>query len=206
MDKTQAGVHHGCAPALFLCSNLPDQTMLLLVNVDDISGEVIPHVIDGLMARGAESVHVVQAITKKGRLEFLFLVDGPEERCETLGGFLASELGTLGVRVFDPRHIHFEYRIRQVRLTAQAGGVPVETLVRVKEVLGEKGQVLSVKAECEDLRAALAQFERIGAEVSLTALKRLVEQTALGQEDCSLQNIQAEYLTSILRQPLRRER
>lgn len=41
--------------------------MLLLVNVDDISGEVIPHVIDGLMARGAESVHVVQAITKKGR-------------------------------------------------------------------------------------------------------------------------------------------
>ncbi len=170
--------------------------MLLLVNADDISGEAIPHVIDGLMARGAESVHVVQAITKKGRLEFLFLVDAPEEQVETLGGFLASELGTLGVRVFDPRHIHFEYRVRQVRLIAQAGGEPVQVPVRVKEVLGEDGRVLSVKAECEDLRAALVQFEQAGAEVSFAALKGLVEQTALGQENRVLRGIQAEYLAS----------
>ena len=167
--------------------------MLLLVNVDDISGEMIPHVIDGLMARGAESVHVVQAITKKGRLGFLFLLDAPEERLEMLGGFLASELGTLGVRVFDPRHICFEYQVKQVRLTAQAGGEPVQTLVRVKEVLGEEGRVISVKAECEDLRAALVQFGQVGLEVSFAGLKGLVEQTVLGQENRALRSIQAEY-------------
>ena len=167
--------------------------MLLLVNVDDISGEMIPHVVDGLMARGAESVHVVQAITKQGRLGFLFLLDAPEERVETLGGFLASELGTLGVRVFDPRHIHFEYRIRQVRLAAQEGREPVQVLVHVKEVLGEEGRVISVKAECEDLRAALVQFEQVGLKVPFAALKGLVEQTALGQENYALRGIQAEY-------------
>lgn len=168
--------------------------MLLLVNVDDISGEAIPHVIDGLMARGAKSVHVVQAITKKGRLEYLFFIDAPKERIEMLGAFLASELGTLGVRVFDPRHICFEYRVRQVRLTAQADTGPVQAIVHVKEILGEEQQVISVKAECEDLRAALARLEQVGAEMSLAALKRLVEQTVLEQEDRSLQKVQATYL------------
>jgi uncharacterized protein (DUF111 family) len=168
--------------------------MLLLVNVDDISGEMIPHVIEGLMARGARSAHVVPAITKKGRLDYLFFVDAPEEDIERLGGFLASELGTLGARVFDPRHIRFEYRVRQVRLTAQVDEEPVQALVHVKEILGEEGQVVSVKAECEDLQKALVLLERTATEISLTALRRLVEQTALGQENCSLRDVQAEYL------------
>ena len=168
--------------------------MLLLVNVDDISGEEIPHVIDGLMARGACSAHVVQAVTKKGRLDYLFFVDAPEEQVEELAGFLACELGTLGVRVFSPRHLSFEYRVRRVRLTAQVGEASVQTLVAVKEILGESGRVLSVKAEFEDLRAALAQLEQAGVELSLTALKRLAEQTASGPGQCSLPNVQAEYL------------
>jgi len=166
--------------------------MLLLINVDDISGEAIPHVIDELMERGAGSVHVVQAITKKGRLEFLFLVDAPKEQVEILVSFLASEIGTLGVRAFDPIHISFEYRFRQVQLTAQTEGKPVQVIVRVKEVLSETGQVLSVKAEYDDLRAALAKFEQSGARVSFAALKGLVEQTALGEEKHPLQNIQAK--------------
>ena len=171
--------------------------MLLLVNVDDISGEVIPHVIDGLMARGAKSVHVVQAITKKGRLGHIFFVDAPQEQVEKLGLFMASELGTLGVRVFDPHHVCFEYRVRQVRLTGEVDEKRTQALVHVKEILGEDGRVVSVKAECEDLRVVRARFERVGIEVSLVALKRLVEQAMLGQENCSLGNIQAEYLPGV---------
>jgi uncharacterized protein (DUF111 family) len=167
--------------------------MLLLVNVDDMSAEGLPYVIDGLMARGAKSVHVVQAITKKGRLEFLFFVDAPEERVETLGGFLASEVGTLGVRVFEPRHIRFEYRVRKMRLIAQTGGEPVQVSVRVKEILGREQQVISIKAESEDLQVALAQLEQAGSGISFTALKGFVEQAALGQENSALQGIQVEY-------------
>jgi len=125
--------------------------MLLLSNVDDISGELIPHAIDGLMARGASSVHVVQAITKKGRLEFLFFVDAEQEYIESLASYLALELGTLGVRVFDPDHIKFEYRVCRVRLTTpEAEGA--QALVRVKQLLGSEGQVLSVKAELDSCR------------------------------------------------------
>ena len=176
-------------------TNLITQTMLLMVNVDDISGEVIPHVIDGLMARGASSGHAVQAITKKGRIGYLFFVDAPEGRVDALANFLAGELGTLGVRVFDPHHICFEYRIRQVRLTAQNGAEPVHTIIRVKEILEEEERrIISVKAEWEDLQAALVQLEQAGLAVSLTALKRLVEQAVSGHEDGSLRDLQTEVL------------
>ena len=168
--------------------------MLLLVNVDDISGEKIPHLIDELMARGAGSVHVVQALTKKGRLEYLFLVDAPGERIEALGSFLVAETGTIGMRVIETRHIRFDYRIQQVRLTAQTEQGPVQALMRVKEIYNGDGRAVSVKAEYEDLRAVLTKLQQSGAEVSFTALKQLVEQAALGREDRFLQSIRAEYL------------
>lgn len=167
--------------------------MLLLVNVDDISGEIVPHVIDGLMTRGAKSVHAVQALTKKGRPEYLFWIDAAEKDIEELAGFLASETGTLGVRVFEPRHIRFEYRVRQARLTSQTDGGEVEALVRVKEILSEDGEVASVKAECEDLRKALARFQEAGVDISFATLKGLVEQPALAQQKDVMREIQAEY-------------
>ncbi|MEA3376877.1 MAG: nickel insertion protein [Chloroflexota bacterium] len=167
--------------------------MLLLVNVDDISGEMLPHVIDGLMARGAGSVHAVQALTKKARLEYLFWIDAPEACIEELAAFLVSETGTLGLRVFEPRHIRFEYRIRQARLTAQNEEGDVEALVRVKEVLSDAGELTSVKAECDDLRTALARFREAGVDISFAALKGLVEQLPWAQQDPACGEIRAEY-------------
>lgn len=167
--------------------------MLLLANVDDVSGEVIPHAIDGLMARGACSVHVVQAMTKKGRLEYLFLVDTKEEFVDILASYLALELGTLGVRVFEPNHIKFAYRFCQVRLTVpeDAG---VQALVRVKQLLDRDGQVISLKAELEDLRAALLELNQAEPQLSLKGLKRLVEQVVQDRTVTCYQRVQAEYL------------
>lgn len=166
--------------------------MLILVNVDDISGEVIPHIIEGLMDRGAENVHAIQSITKKGRLEYIFLVDAPEKHIETLGAFLVTEVGTIGMRILESRHICFEYRFKQMRLTAETTQEPQQAMVRVKEVLDDEGEVVSVKAEYEDLREAVVQFERAGAGVSLTALKRTVEQAALGQGDGCYREVEVE--------------
>jgi uncharacterized protein (DUF111 family) len=165
--------------------------VLLLANVDDVSGELIPHAIDGLMARGACSVHVVQAITKKGRLEHLFLVDTKEEFVENLASYLALELGTLGVRVFEPEHIIFAYRFCQVCLTMPIHDDKKQVLVGVKQVLAADGQIISVKAENDDLREAHACLQDAGATISLTALKRLAELVAQGQTDASLGRISA---------------
>ena len=157
--------------------------MLLLVNVDDITGEMIPHIIDGLLSRGAESAHVVQAITKKGRPEFLFFIDAPEEHVEALANFLAREIGTLGIRVFEPHHIRFDYRNKEVQLTTRMGEESVLVApVQVKMVSDGEGQIVSVKAEYENLQAAITQLHRLGIEISFAALKRMVEQKALESE------------------------
>ena len=166
--------------------------MLLLANVDDVSGELIPHAIDGLMAGGACSVHVVQAITKKGRLEYLFFVDTRPELVEETASYLARELGTLGVRVFEPEHLKFDYRFCRVRLTVPGGGA--QAVVRIKQLLDGEGQVLSLKAELEDLRAALQALQPAAPHLALKGLKRLVEQVAQDQEDLRYKSVQAEYL------------
>ena len=167
--------------------------MLLLANVDDISGELIPHAIDGLMALGAGSVHVVQAITKKGRLEYLFMVDAEPECIESLANYMAMELGTLGVRVFDPDHIKFSYQMCQVQLTA-LDDEGAQALVRVKQMIGSNGQVISVKAELEDLRSALREFAPLDLGLSFKGLKRFVEQVVQDQAGRCYNNLQATVL------------
>ena len=166
--------------------------MLLMVNVDDVSGETISHVIEGLMALGAGSVHVTQGITKKGRPEFLFFVDSPEKRVEALGSFMASELGTLGIRVIETRHIRFDYRLMKVLLIESANEHPLEVTVLVKEIQNNEGRIVSVKADYEDLKMAVTQFQQVGLDISFAALKGLVEQTVLGREDLSLDGVQAK--------------
>lgn len=169
--------------------------MLLMVNVDDVSGETISHLIEELMMEGADSVHVVSAITKKGRPEYLFYVDAPEEMIDTLGIYFARELGTIGMRILEARHVPFQYRFRKVPVihTGNAKGHPLP--VRVKEVLNREEKVVSVKADYEDLKAALVQLRKTGlsAEISFTTLKGLVEQTVLGCSDRSIGDIQAKY-------------
>jgi hypothetical protein len=155
--------------------------MLILVNVDDVPGELLPHVIDGLMARGAQNVHAVQSITKKGRLGYMIFIDTPSERLNELGAFLASEVGTIGMRVLESRHVRFAYRVRKMRLTAGDAAGEAEAVVRVKEVHDADDRVVSVKAEYEDLRSALDELDGLGVNTSLVALKRLVEEAALAQ-------------------------
>jgi len=171
------------------------KSMLLMINVDDVSGETISHVIDELMAEGAASVHVVPAITKKGRPEYLFYVDAPENRLDAIGTYFARELGTIGMRIIETRHVPFQYRMNGVRISDADAPEDPATDVRVKQVLNNDGQVVSVKADYEDIKTALARLRRSGRckTLSFTTLKGLAEQTVLGRRDTALGNIKAMY-------------
>lgn len=169
--------------------------MLLMVNVDDVSGETIAHVIDELMAIGAESVHVVPAITKKGRPEYLFYVDTREDLIEVLGAYLARELGTIGMRILETRHIAFQYRIEMVQLHVAGSDVDQRLEVRVKKVINADGEAVSAKADYDDIQSSLRIIREDGLYETLafTALKGLAEQTALACADRSLGGIEAIY-------------
>lgn len=166
--------------------------MLILVNVDDVPGELLPHVIDGLMARGAKNVHAVQSLTKKGRLGYMIFVDAPSAVLDELGSFLASEMGTIGMRILESTHVCFDYRIRRFRVGVSADSGSTAHVVRVKEVYDGDGKIVSVKAEYEDLRAALPRLGGSGVDISLLALKRLIEGCATGQTEVARTDIKIE--------------
>lgn len=76
-----------------------DSVNVLETNVDDVSGEILGHLIENIMSNGAKDVTVSSAITKKGRPTHLVSVICDSNHVNSLLELLIKETGTLGVRV-----------------------------------------------------------------------------------------------------------
>ena len=76
-----------------------DTVQILETNLDDISGEVLGHMIDKIIANGAKDVTVAPAITKKGRPTNLVSIICDSSTVNTVLDTLISETGTLGIRI-----------------------------------------------------------------------------------------------------------
>ncbi len=89
-----------------------DTVKILETNVDDVSGEILGHLIEKLMDKGAKDVSIYHGITKKGRPTNLVSVICNDEHVDELVDTLVLETGTLGVRISEsnrfivPRSIH----------------------------------------------------------------------------------------------------
>ena len=159
--------------------------MLILVNTDNISGESLPYLIDGLMDRGASSVHAVPATTKKGRNEFLFFIDMPEACLKEISAFLALELDTLGLRIIEQKHLSFG-PTSALTIRIYHKDFPERFFeVRVKELFDEFGETISCKAEYEDLKQALHFFEDV-TSISFKNMKSAVELAGMSREDIQI--------------------
>ena len=164
--------------------------MLVMVNVDNAAGEAVPYIIEKLMDLGAESVHAIPAITKKGRLGFIFLIDTARKNVEAIGDFLVREVSTLGLRLFEEvEHIKFDSEMKMVRLTLQDKGLSLA--LHVKVVRDSRELAAAAKAEHDELRAAVQALADAGVNISLTALKELVETTVLSGESQVYQGLSA---------------
>lgn len=76
-----------------------DSVVILETNVDDVSGEVLAHVVDKIMSNGAKDISIIPAITKKGRPSHIISVICESDTVNQLLNLLVSETGTLGVRL-----------------------------------------------------------------------------------------------------------
>ena len=76
-----------------------DTVQILETNLDDISGEVLGHMIDKIIANGAKDVTVSPAITKKSRPTNLVSIICDSNSVNTVLDTLISETGTLGIRI-----------------------------------------------------------------------------------------------------------
>lgn len=78
---------------------MTDSVVVLETNVDDVSGEVLGHLIDMLVQNGAKDVTISAGITKKNRPTHLITVLCADDTLDKMTGILIDETGTLGIRV-----------------------------------------------------------------------------------------------------------
>ncbi len=160
--------------------------MLLMTNIDNIACDQVPYIIQSLMEIGACNVHAVPAMTKKGRNEYIFLIDAKKENVDAIAEFMASETGTIGLRLFNAEHIAYDYEMRRVGVTIRGKGRQEGRTwsgnINVKIVKNTGGETLSARAEFEELKASVATLNEMGLPVSFYDLREMVEYEALKSE------------------------
>lgn len=152
--------------------------MLLMTTIDDLPAEGLPYVIERTMEEGANNIHVLNAITKKGRMEYIVLVDINEDRMEDVCSLLALEFGTLGIKTFEYKHIKFPFEIETKMITIKAKDIEFESNVKVKYLKKDGKEVLSLKAEYEDIKPIAQELKAKGVKMSLLKLKTIIEAEA----------------------------
>lgn len=155
--------------------------MLLMTNIDNITCDQVPYLIEELMKLGAKNVHVVPAITKKGRPEYIFLIDSEEETIGSLAEFMALETGALGVRVLATGHYPFDYELRKLCLSFRdENDLPLwEGEIDIKIVIGKEQNPLSARVEYEELKDLASRVKEAGLKLSMYEIKELIEERAL---------------------------
>ncbi|HEY0399900.1 MAG TPA: LarC family nickel insertion protein, partial [Acidimicrobiia bacterium] len=136
---------------------------LLEANLDDISGEVVAHAVDALLAAGALDAWTAHVSMKKGRPGVVLsalahLPDGPRLR-----DLIGHETGTLGVRVTvverwpfarQPDEVEVEGLPVRIKRTALRVKVEYEDAARVARRTGLPLREVVSRAEAEARRTA----------------------------------------------------
>ena len=76
-----------------------DLVKILETNIDDVSGEILGHLIEKIMDQGAKDVSIYPGITKKGRPTNLVCVICDDGKVDSIIDTLVLETGTLGIRI-----------------------------------------------------------------------------------------------------------
>lgn len=96
-----------------------DTVKVLETNLDDVTGELLSHVIDALMKHGARDVTVSPGVTKKGRPTSLVTVICDTHSYDAVLSTLINETGTLGVRVRDSARVIAQRDSKTAELTIE---------------------------------------------------------------------------------------
>lgn len=125
-----------------------ERVVQLETNVDDVTGEVLGHLIELLMQEGALDVSVIPAVMKKGRSGNVIRALTRHEDMSRLAGIIVRETGSLGVRVFPSLH-RFVAEREEKTVNLNLEGVAYSAAVKISRM---DGNLINVKAEYEDCK------------------------------------------------------
>lgn len=149
-----------------------------MITVDDIPAEGLPHVIERTLERGAKNIYVLNGITKKGRFGYIFFVEVDKNHLEEVSALLALNLGTLGIKTIETNHIQLPFEIHSRTVTFETVNEEFESEIRIKYIKNNDDQIISLKAEYEDIKRMTMLLESKGIKIALAKLKTIVEAEA----------------------------
>lgn len=134
-----------------------EEIVMLETDVDDVTGEILGHLIDRLMSEGAKDVTLIPTYRKKNRPGHLIRVITDNETYLKLVKVIMEETGTLGVRYIRLPRLIVPIR-RKIPLSITINGRKFTVEVKVSKDL--RGKVIAAKPEYESLRK-IAQETKI---------------------------------------------
>ncbi len=139
-----------------------DRVLVLEANLDDVSGEIIGHTCERLLAAGALDVFTTAIFMKKNRPATLLTVLAEPQARDAIEAILFAETTTFGVRC----HSADRRKLARMHETVEITGGSI----RVK--IGRyRGKVVSAAPEYEDCRQLAARTARPLKEVMDEALR-----------------------------------
>ena len=123
----------------------PGQVVVLETAVDDLPGELVPHVLDALRAAGASDAYARPVVMKKGRPGVEIVCLAAPARAEALRAVLFRETTTLGVRA----RLDGRWTLDREWVEVDVAGATVRLKVGSLD-----GAVMNVAPEFEDCAAA----------------------------------------------------
>ena len=127
---------------------LKDEIVVLETNIDDVTGEVVGHVIDKLLVEGARDVSIIPIFTKKNRPGQILKVITDKENVEHLARLLIVETGSLGIRMYP-----CERRIllrESIPVEIVIDGLREDVMVKVSR--DREGKIVQIKPEYDDVK------------------------------------------------------
>ena len=148
-----------------------DQIAVLETNIDDVSGEIVGHAFDRLLAEGAKDVSIIPMFTKKNRPGQIIKVIADKKDTQHLSNVLINETGTLGVRVYlCERHI-VNREVCAVDLLIDG----VKEPVKLKVSKNSNGEIVRIKPEYDDLKRLAEKTNKPLRELSELVISKAKE-------------------------------
>lgn len=122
---------------------------VLETNVDDVTGEVLGHLVENLMSMGALDVAVVPIYMKKGRPAHLIKVISKPEKSEQLARQIIRETGSLGVRVVSSKH-RVSVSREMVSVSFELAGKTYTVPLKIAKF--PEGEIVQLSAEYENCK------------------------------------------------------
>ncbi|HYC19576.1 MAG TPA: nickel pincer cofactor biosynthesis protein LarC [Candidatus Bathyarchaeia archaeon] len=149
---------------------LLDDVQVLETNVDDVTGEVLGSLIEGLLEIGALDVAIIPTTGKKSRAGHIIQVIARPAESHRLAKTIIKETGSLGVRI-TPTHHRIKTLRRFEPVTVRIGNE--SHAINVKVATDQNGTILNVAAEFDDATALAKKLN-----IAVKRVMRMAEQEA----------------------------